>query len=395
VNRRKLLRTKVSPIVLVALVVSLVAATGALASKPGPLASKRATGGSNVALATQLAQSIMKPVKWTAPGPAISVGKKLSGDKVELVAAVDNQFSETAGKAMQAAGTAAGVTVTTDYTNGTLPAIESGIQAAITSRAKALVILSVPTGEIEQPLKNAIAHGIRVIQMGEHDPGPLNTVEKAVGVVADITGCYSCAGRDIADFVVSESKGDAHALFINSPDIGDANAESEAFTAQMHKLCPKNCSVQTVGIDVANWATQISSNVSSAIAAHPDINFVVPVFDTMEVFVTPAIKAANASNRVKLASFNASEAQMKEMQTGAKPTWIADGGYDLKWWGWAAMDDVYRVLLHKAALPSEAVPLRFFTQASIKSYNVAGSQDPWYGDPKYVSGFEKLWSITH
>jgi ribose transport system substrate-binding protein len=212
--------------------------------------------------------------------------------------------------------------------------------------------------------------------------------------MADITGCYSCAGADIADFVVSASKGNAHALFIDSPDIGDAVSEQNGFEAQLKKLCA-SCTVQSLEIPVANWATQITPTVSAALAGHPDINYVVPVFDTMEVYVTPAIKAANATKRVKLASFNASEAQMTEMQTGAKPTWVADGGYDLTWWGWAAMDDVYRVLLHKPALPSEAVPLRFFTRASIQSYNVSGSQDPWYGDPKYVSGFEKLWGVTH
>lgn len=336
----------------------------------------------------------MKPVTWTAPGPAIAVGKHLKGDKVQLVTDVANQFSETAGKAMQAAGTAAGVTVKADYGDGTLTSVESGIQSAITEGAKVLVIMSVPTTAIEQPLKNAVKHGISVIQMGEHGPGALNAIEKTVGVKADITGCYACAGRAEADFIVSASKGNAHALFINSPDIGDSNEESAGFSSQLHMLCP-SCTVQTVGIPVANWSTQITSTVSSNLAAHPDINYVVPVFDTMEDFVTPAIKSANDTSKVDLASFNASEAQMKEMQSGTQPAWAADGGYDLPWWGWAAMDDVYRVLLHKPALPSEQVPLRFFTHASVKPYNVAGSQDPWYGKPKYVSGFEKLWGITH
>ena len=62
----------------------------------------------------------------------------------------------------------------------------------------------------------------------------------------------------------------------------------------------------------------------------------------MEAFTTPAVKAANALNKIKMVSFNASQAQMKEMQKGAKPTWVADGGYDLTWWGWLMMDDVYR-----------------------------------------------------
>ena len=371
---------------LVALALALVGVGSAVAFTSG--------GAPKVALATQLAHSVMQPVTWTAPGPAIPVGQSLRGKKVQLVAAVDNQFSETAGKAMQAAGKTAGVSVSTNYTGGSLTQIQSGIQSAITKHVSVLVILSVPPEAIAQPIKNAIAHGIPVIMMGDHDPGQLNATEKSLGIKADITGCYSCAGRSEADFLVSESKGNAHALFINSPDIGDATLEMNGFKSQMTKLCP-SCSVQTVAIPVANWTTQITSSVASALAAHPDINYIVPVFDTMEVFVTPAIKAANAINRVKLASFNASEAQMKEMQAGTKPIWTADGGFNLTWWGWAAMDDVFRVMLNKPALPSEAVPQRFFTHASAKTYNFSGSQDPWYGNPQYVSGFKKLWGITH
>lgn len=385
VNRSKRLRTRVVAFALAAMAVALVSVSASLASKQG--------SGANVALATQKAQAIMKPVTWTAPGPAIPVGTSLKGKKVLFMAPVDNQFSETAGKAMQAAGAVAGVTVQTNYATATLSQIQSAISSGITQHVSAIVILSVPPAAIAVPIKTAISHGIPVLVTGAHEPGALDSTEKTLGIKADITGCYACAGRAEADFVVSSSKGNAHALFINSPDIGVATSESNAFTAEMKKLCP-NCSVTTVGIPVANWATQITSTVSSALAAHPDINYIVPVFDTMEAFTTPAVKAANAIDKVKMVSFNASGAQMKEMQTGAKPTWAADGGYDLTWWGWAAMDDVYRILLNKPAVPTPSVPLRFFTKASVQGFDLAGSQDAWYGNPQYVSGYKKLWGIT-
>lgn len=384
VNESTSVRRRLAAVAPVALAVAVVGVTSAVAGTAG--------GPAKVAEATKLAKAAMRPVKWTAPGPAIAVGKNLQGKKVQLVAAVDNQFTETAGKAMQAAGKAAGVTVYTDYTNGTLTAIQAGIQQAITKDVDALAILSVPPEAIAQPIRNAISHGIPVIMMGDHDPGPLNATEKSLGIKADITGCYSCAGKTLADFVVSDSKGKAHALFINSPDIGDATLELNGFKSELKRLCPA-CTVQTAQIPVANWTTQITSSVASALSAHPDINYIVPVFDTMEVFVTPAVKAANALNRVKLASFNASEAQMKELQTGSKPTWVVDGGFNLTWWGWTAMDDIYRVMLGKRALPSEQVGLRFFTRASAKGYDFSGSQDPWYGSAPYVAGFKKLWGI--
>ena len=384
-QRSKLRRTRIAAVALAAMAVVLASGVAAQASKKD--------SGANVAEATKLAQAIMKPVTFTAPGPAIPVGTSLTGKKVKFIAPVDNQFSETAGKAMQQAGAAAGVTVQTDYAAGTLAQIQAAINSAIVQHFSAIVILSVPPAAIAQPIKTAIAKGIPVIVTGAHEPGALDSTEKSLGVKADVTGCYACAGKAMADFAVMANKGNVHALFINSPDIGVSNSEAMAFAAELKRLC-SSCSTQQVDVPVANWATQMTSTVASALAAHPDINYIAPVFDTMEAFTTPAVKAANALDKISMVSFNASEAQMKEMQTGAKPTWVADGGYDLTWWGWLMMDDVYRIMLGKPAVPSPAVPLRFFTQASVKGFNVSGSQDPWYGNPQYVSGFKKLWGIT-
>jgi ribose transport system substrate-binding protein len=370
---------------LAAVAVVLVSVVSAQASKQG--------SGANVAEATKLAQAIMKPVTFKAPGPPIPVGTSLKGKTVKFIAPVDNQFSETAGKAMQAAGAVAGVSVQTDFAAATLSQIQAAVNSAIVEKVSAIVILSVPPAAIAQPIKDAISHGIPVMVTGAHEPGALDSTEKSLGVKADVTGCYSCAGRAMADFAVMQSKGNVHALFINSPDIGVSNDEAKAFASELKRLC-STCTTQQVDVPVADWATQMTSTVASALAAHPDINYIAPVFDTMEAFTTPAVKAANALNKINMVSFNASEAQMKEMQTGAKPTWVADGGYDLTWWGWLMMDDVYRAMLNKPTVPSPAVPLRFFTKASVKSFNLSGSQDPWYGNPQYVSGFKKLWGIT-
>lgn len=384
-QRSKLGRTTVAAVTLAAVAVVLGSGVSAQASKQG--------SGANVAEATKLAEAIMKPVTFKAPGPPIPVGTSLKGKKVKFIAPVDNQFSETAGKAMQAAGAVAGVSVETDYAAATLSQIQSAINSAIIEKVSAIVILSVPPAAIAQPIKDAISHGIPVMVTGAHEPGALDSTEKSLGVKADVTGCYSCAGRAMADFAVMQSKGNVHALFINSPDIGVSNDEAKAFASELKRLC-STCTTQQVDIPVADWATQMTSTVASALAAHPDINYIAPVFDTMEAFTTPAVKAANALDKINMVSFNASEAQMKEMQTGAKPTWVADGGYDLTWWGWLMMDDAYRAMLNKPTVPSPAVPLRFFTRASLKPFNVSGSQDPWYGNPQYVSGFKKLWGIT-
>ena len=217
-QRSKQFRTRVAIAVLAAAAVVLASGVSAQASKQD--------SGANVAEATRLAQAIMKPVTFKAPGPAIPVGTSLKGKKVKFIAPVDNQFSETAGKAMQSAAAAAGMTVQTDYAAATLSQIQSAMNSAIVQRFSAIVILSVPPAAIAQPIKDAISHGIPVIVTGAHEPGALDSTEKSLGIKADVTGCYACAGRAMADFAVSDSKGNVHALFINSPDIGVSNSEA-------------------------------------------------------------------------------------------------------------------------------------------------------------------------
>ena len=234
-HRSKLGRTRVAAVALAAVAVVLASGVSAQASKQD--------SGANVAEATKLAKAIMKPDVFKAPGPAIPVGTSLKGKKVKFIAPVDNQFSETAGKAMKAAAATAGVTVQTDYAAATLSQIQSAINSAIVQKFSAIVILSVPPAAIAEPIKSAISKGIPVIVTGAHEPGALDSTEKSLGIKADVTGCYACAGRAMAQFAVSESKGNVHALFINSPDIGVSNSEAKAFATELKRLC-SSCTAQ-------------------------------------------------------------------------------------------------------------------------------------------------------
>lgn len=352
-----------------------------------------ATASSGVAQAKQLAVQSEVPSKWTAPGPQIDV-KSLSGKSVYLITNGANQFTETVGAGIVAAGQKAGVHVITDYTTGGLSSADQGFAAAEAQHVSAIIVMSFLTSSLATPIKQATSAGIPVIQIGEHDPGPLTSTDQAAGVFQNVSPSYSEAGSLMADFVVADSNGHADVLLLNSPDVGDANVETAAFKSQLSKLCP-SCKVKVDGIPEIDRTTQLPPAVSSAIVADPSLNYIVPVFDTMYPDFASALSASGAASRIKLVGFDASAAEMSLLQSGSGG-WTADGGYDDTWLGWAVMDETFRALLHQPAVQNEDIPLRFFTNSTVQGLNFSAGAavDPWFGSPAYASGFMKLWSLS-
>jgi ribose transport system substrate-binding protein len=351
------------------------------------------TASSGVAEAAALAAVSEVSSTWTAPGPQIDL-KSLSGKTVYMITNGANQFMETVGAGIVAAGQEAGVKVIPDYTVGTIAAADQGFAAAESLHASAIIVISFLTSSLSVPIKQATSSGIPVIQVGEHDPGPLTSPDKAADVYENVSPSYSEGGDLMADFVVADSQGHADVLVLNSPDVGDANVETAAFQAQMTKLCP-SCKVKVSGVPEANRTLELPSTVSSAIVADPNLNYIVPVFDTMYPDFAAALAASGAGSRISIVGFDASSAEMALLQSGSG-SWTVDGGYDDTWLGWAVMDETFRALLHKPALENENVPLEFFTKATVQSldFTVGASPDAWFGNPAYKSGFLKLWSLS-
>jgi ribose transport system substrate-binding protein len=196
----------------------------------------------------------------------------------------------------------------------------------------------------------------------------------------------------MADAIVADSHGRAHILLVNVPEIGTANLESQAFLSEIHQLCA-HCRVTEAQAPIANWTTQLPSLTTSALAADPNLTYLAPVFDTMAPLMIPSVFAKNDQNRVKLVGHSGDLAQLKQMQTGSLPKWIANPGYDELWAGWATMDDVYRALLHKPAIQDEQLRIRLFTPMNINTINLSMPLSTWYGNVSYQNEYKDLWGL--
>ncbi len=158
---------------------------------------------------------------------------------------------------------------------------------------------------------------------------------------------------------------------------------------EFRRGCPA-CKITAVDVPIPEWAARIRSEVQSALVRDPKIDYVIPIYDSMSQFVVPAIRAARAGGRVRIAGFNGTPFVLKLMQDG--DIVAMDVGENLSWLGWAAMDQAFRVIAGEPAVKSEHTPLRVFDDGDVGDAGRPPRFDAGYGNA-YVDGYRKLWGV--
>jgi ribose transport system substrate-binding protein len=310
-----------------------------------------------------------------------AAGKKLwiidISSSIELVQ-VSDAATTTALKAV-------GASVTTFDGKGSVTEYARGIQEAINDKADAIALYAIDPTVVSGPIQQAKAAGIPVIAVQFGDPG----AKLPDGVVAQATYPYSTAGAGEANWITASANGAAVGIeLISAPDVSNSKAIVSGFTDTIAKNCP-NCTVYHDEIAVADWSTKIGTQVNSSLNAHPDIKYVVPVYDGMATFAIPSIKTAGRKD-VKIVSFNASKSVMKFLASG--DTVGADIGSPQAWEGWALADQFLRVVTGNTPLADTKVGLRLFTSDNVGSLDLGAAESEWYG-VDFASKYKTLWGV--
>jgi ribose transport system substrate-binding protein len=262
----------------------------------------------------------------------------------------------------------------------------SDIDQAITDKVNAIVLQSIPDSLVSAPMAAAEKAGIPVIESFVHTVGQ----HPGAGASAEVTFNVGLVGKEMADAAIAEGKGKVDGVIFNSSDVGIAAAQVQAIQAELARLCPKTCSAKVVNVPVANWASQLPSATTAAIA-DPNVNFLFPLYDHECLYIVPAVNSAHAQGRVHISTFNASPDGMGYLSKGNVV--VADVGSPDPWAGWAMMDETLRVLAGTPPVADEGLPYRLFTPANLSSININGSEANWYGGSDYQTVYLKQWGL--
>jgi ribose transport system substrate-binding protein len=261
-----------------------------------------------------------------------------------------------------------------------------GIQYAITKKVDLIDLLGGPDPAVLGPqIKAAEAAGIKVVTSvltGFDQPTPS-------GITANIPFQYSKVGQLLADWALLKTKGNAHVLVITSNEVKASEDEMNGLKAELEKQCP-SCTATYVNVPIVDWANKIQTTVQSQLSSHPDINYILPVFDSMSQFITPAITVAGATGKVQIATFNGTPFVLDMIGQGKVEMNL---GQSEDWMGHSIMDAEMRLLAGKEVPKDAHIPIYIWDKNNVAQAGTPAQDNKGYGSD-YPKQFAQQWGIS-
>jgi ribose transport system substrate-binding protein len=237
----------------------------------------------------------------------------------------------------------------------------------------------------EPQVAKAQAAGVKVVT--SHLTGLEQDAPAGVDAATAID--YRKAGELMADWTIAKTGGKTNALVIVSNEALSTDSIVSGLKEAFDTRCP-DCKYEIVNVPIIDWATKIQPTVAGALQANADLNYVIPIYDSMSTFVTPAIAIAGRGDNVKVATFNGTPFVLDLIRQGEVEM---DIGENLDWIAHAMLDAEMRLLCGKETIRDSKVPLRVFSAENIAEAGEPADAAKGYGDA-YVEGFRKLWMVT-
>jgi ribose transport system substrate-binding protein len=207
-------------------------------------------------------------------------------------------------------------------------------------------------------------------------------------VITDINGAADSIryGDMLANWVIADSKGKAHTLFVNTPTLTILNYVFQGFSATMKKNCP-SCSTTVLNQTIADAVGgQLTQATVSALQRDTSLNYAVVVDGAFFDGLPSALSAAGLSGKVKIAGQAGDPANLAGVNSGTEAAFT---GLAATIGGWLMVDAAARHL-EGMPIPTDdgGLPTQLFTKGG--HFTVSSS----YDEPaNYVAQFKKLWHV--
>jgi len=380
-------RRRWSLLVSVAVVALLVSVLAGLAHGTTDKRAQRSASPNFAYLRAQI-QKYMALPKFIPPGPAFDTKKAKGKTIFSIPVSSANPFTANIETAMAGAAKVLGINFI-DYTNqAQVTQWVQGMGQAVARKVNLIDLLGGTDPRVLGP-QIAAAKKAHIAIGASH---LYDVTQTPVAVNFSIPADYQRAARLEADWVILDTKGKADVIIVTSNEIVPTPAIVSALKSEFAQRCGSGCKYTLINAPVADWATKIQPQVQSALVKDPNVNYVIPIYDSMSQFVVPAITAAGRTGKVHIATYNGTPFVMGYLEQGNAVRF--EVGENLNWLGWAYIDAEARVLAG-VKIPrqfNEHTALRAFTSANIKQAGNPPTLSTGYGNA-YIVGYKKLWGI--
>ena len=327
-----------------------------------------------------------KPV-FAAPGPAFDAKACAAGKRIlTLPVSSANPFTKNIALAMIEAGSEAGVEVV-EWENQAQPSQwVQGLNFAINEKFDLVDLLGGVDPRVLVPqIQAATAAGIKVKTSHFYDltQTPHDSLDGLVPL------SFNKVGQILANWAIVRTQGKANVVIIGSDEIVPTAPFVQGIRDTLAANCPDCREVAYINAPVPEWATKIQPSVQSALLANPDVNYIIPIYDSMSQFVVPGVRIAGKTGTVKIATFNGTPFVIDLIQQGEVEM---DVGESLGWIARAIIDSHMRTLCGLPEPEELNVPFYLFDESNAKDAGTPADYDRGYGDV-HVAGFRKLWGL--
>src|SRR5690625_3093423 len=326
---------------------------------------------------------------YEAPSEPYDPGDSLDGELISVIVSGANApFVQEFVGGVEDAATELGARLDVQDSDYDMAKASELIDKAVAAGATAIIMQSIDATAVAASVEAASDAGLIIIEATSRDAGPVPEDLSDIGVSAISSFCYTCAGAQMADAAIDVTAGTVNALIYNVPGLAVTSSIVDGFESQLDDLAPGS-TVTVVEAPVADWESSLASLTTSNLQTNPDINVLVPVFDSMVGIIEPALVTAGLTDK-SIVTYNASDSVLAMMENDDLVK--ANIGGSPYWLGWASIDQVARIQSGNAPVEDVMVPHRQFDESNIADVDLEAPQQTWYGDIDLPEVYAELWS---
>jgi ribose transport system substrate-binding protein len=319
------------------------------------------------------------PLELVAPATSLDLGE-LEGKSIWYIAVGMNQFATDMADGVEAAGAALGLKVTLFDGQNQTNRFNEGIDQAVAQGADGIILLGIDPKVVANSLQKAEAAGIPVQNTLNGDAGD----EVPAGTYGNLTSDYTADGAAAAKWAMIDSGCAANVLILSSSGVPVWEKFSNGAVTALEESCP-DCASEVLNIDAANVATSIGSQLQTALQRNPEINYILPAWDSAVPFTTPVLTASGSDAKVMGRDGIEASISMISKQNGQDMTVAMP---PTAWIGYISVDDLARAVLGLKQ-PGYVVPTSIIDSANVGS---GSSEDIAPNYVGFAEKFEAAWT---
>jgi ribose transport system substrate-binding protein len=213
------------------------------------------------------------------------------------------------------------------------------LEQIIAKKPAGILVTSINAKAMTPAINQAIAAGIPVISFDSDAPDSNRYAYLG-------TSNYE-AGQVAAKFLGKQLNGNGQVAIVSTPGELNLDQRTQGFKDEMAKDYPN---VKIVAVENGNSDQIKTAQVTSTLLqTYPQLAGVFATEADEGTGVATAVKEANKSNSIKIVSFDTNKATLQQIQQGLVTATIAQGTWNMGFWGLMDAFTIHHDLLHPVA----------------------------------------------